>query len=251
MTEPASWLGFLPPAPGLSGAVWLGLTVAVYACAHRCSTLAKPRPWTNPLFVSTLVLMAAVTVQGAGDGVHAALAGFMLGGDWLMLMLGPAMVALALPLYDQLTKIKTMSTPFLASLLLGSCVSVGSAVGLGWVVALPQSTLWALSTKSITSPMAIRISEQLPSDALLAGGLVVVTGLFGALVAQYVFSWFKIKNKAAQGLAVGIAAHGIGTSLLWRRDPEAAAFAALALVLNGLVTVFTLTFLAGFAVAPG
>lgn len=250
MIDFASLLNSFPSPPGLIGVLWLGMTILVYVCAHRLSLSVKPRPWANPLLVSALVLIAAIGLLGTRGSVDEVLAGFMLGGDWLMVWLGPAMVALALPLYDQLHKIKMISRAFLVSLMVGSFVSAGSAVMIGWVLALPHTTLWALSTKSITSPMAIHLSQELPSDALMAGGLVVGTGVFGSLVAQSLFIWLNIKTKAAQGLAVGIAAHGIGTSLLWRRDPEAAAFAALALVLNGLLTVFTLpliAFLMGWA----
>jgi len=240
MTELMPGSVFLPPLPGTEGLVWLVLTLIVYTFAHKLCMTAKPRPWSNPLLLSALVLIGAVVLRGCDAGVDRALAGFLRGGDWLMLWLGPAMVALALPLYDQIDKIQNIGRPFVTSLIAGSLASAGSAVVLGLMFALPPTTLWALSTKSITSPMAIHLSQELPSDALLAGGLVVVTGVFGSLVAQALFTRLNIRNKAAQGLAVGIAAHGIGSSLLWRRDPEAAAFAALALVINGLLTVFTL-----------
>lgn len=234
----------LPPTPGLTGGAWLALTIIVYAGVHKLTVMSAPRPWTNPLLVSALMLMVAVLITGKNARTDEALDQFMQGGEWLMIWLGPAMVALALPLYDQLGKISSISRPFLLSLLTGSFVSAGSAVTLGWILDLPATSLWVLSTKSITSPMAIHVSRLLPSDAMLAGGLVVVTGIFGSLVAQAVFSRLRIRSKAAQGLAVGLAAHGIGTSLLWRRDPEAAAFAALALVLNGLITVFSLSLIA-------
>ena len=237
----AAQLSFsLPEFPNGFGVFWLFATLMAYGFAYRLNMSLPPRPWTNPLLVSSLILGFAVLGRGDAIGIDIALEEFMQGGDWFMFLLGPAMVALALPLYDHLDKIKNLRTPFLTSLMVGSLCSAGSAIALGWCFSLPTTSLWALSTKSITSPMAIYVSQDLPSAPLLAGSLVVITGLFGSLIAQSLFGVLKVTDKAARGVAVGVVAHGIGASLLWRRDPEAAAFAALALVLNGLVTVFVL-----------
>lgn len=230
----------LPPLPQEAGLAWgLGLVLA-YGAAHMLYT-RWPSLWTNPLLVAGLGLGALVLGVGSWQqNLDLALADFMQAGDWLLLLLGPAIVALALPLYDHLNKIKNFAAPFFFALIAGSVASVGVALVLAWLLAASETTLWLLSTKSITSPMAIQLARVLPSDPLLAGSLVVITGLFGSLVAMRVFRVFNIHSKPAQGLAIGVVAHGIGTSLLWRRDPEAAAFAALALVINGLLTVYLL-----------
>ncbi len=234
----------LPPLPQSAGIIWMLVILSAYGLAHYLNVKRQANPLTNPLLVSSFVLFGLVFARGESLGLDVALSEFMQSGNWLMLLMGPAMVALALPLYDQMHKIKTIKAPFMISLLIGSLCSAGFAVIIGWVLHLPSTSLWALSTKSITSPMALHLARELPSDPLLVGSLVIVTGLFGSLVAQGIFTFLRVKDKAAQGLAVGVVAHGIGTSLLWRRDPQAAAFAALALVLNGLITVFILPVIA-------
>lgn len=237
------WQGFqnvLPNMPQQAGLAWgLGLLL-IYGGAHRLYT-RRPSVWTNPLLVAGSGLILLVMLAGFWrNHLDLALAEFMQAGDWLLVLLGPAIVALALPLYDHLSKIKNFARPFFFGLVAGSVSSVGGALVLAWLLGAPEQTLWLLSTKSITSPMAIQLAQELPSAPLLAGSLVVITGLFGSLIAMAIFRFFNIHSKPAQGLAIGVVAHGIGTSLLWRRDPEAAAFAALALVVNGLLTVYLL-----------
>ncbi len=229
----------LPPLPQEAGLAW-GL-VWFLPMARRMLYTRWPSLWTNPLLVAGLGLGALVLGVGSWQqNLDLALADFMQAGDWLLLLLGPAIIALALPLYDHLDKIKILPPLFLLLSSLALSHQSGWALVLAWLLAASETTLWLLSTKSITSPMAIQLARVLPSDPLLAGSLVVITGLFGSLVAMRVFRVFNIHSKPAQGLAIGVVAHGIGTSLLWRRDPEASAFAALALVVNGLLTVYLL-----------
>jgi len=155
-------------------------------------------------------------------------------------LLGPATVALAVPLHAQWRRLRTMAVPLLAALLVGSLTAALSAMAIAFLLGASKATLMSLAPKSVTTPIAMGIAERLGGLPSLTAVLVIATGIVGAVCARYVFLALKISDHAVRGFAIGIAAHGIGTARAFQVSEQAGAFAALAMGLNGLLTAVLL-----------
>ena len=151
-------------------------------------------------------------------------------------LLGPATVALAVPLYAQLGKLRASLVPLAGALLVGAAVAVASAVGIAWLLGANRTTLLSIAPKSVTTPIAMGISEKLGGLPSLTAVLVVSTGILGAVLGKYVLDALGVREHSVRGFAIGIAAHGIGTARAFQVSEEAGAFSGLAMGLNGLVT---------------
>lgn len=242
----------IPPV-WLNIALWTSISLLTYAaCLKLADRLGNP-VLGNPLLWSSLVVVLLLVFAAPENNPQAALVLYEPSADILLFMLAPATVALAVPLFDNRKLIGAAVKPIMIALVAGSLTAIISALGLAMALRASPDIIATMATKSITSPMAMMLSQQIFDDktlALLAASIVIMTGLIGCVLAPPLFRWFSIKSKPAQGLAIGVAAHGIGTALLFRQDPKAAPYAALAMVVNGLLTVFLLPFfflLAGLA----
>jgi predicted murein hydrolase (TIGR00659 family) len=173
------------------------------------------------------------------------------GAKFVHFLLGPATVALAVPLYAQLGKLKRLALPLSVALLAGSLAAIASAVGIGWLFGASRETLLSLAPKSVTTPIAMGIAEKLGGLPGLTAVLVVATGIIGAVSAKYVLNALRIDDHAVRGFAVGTAAHGIGTARAFQVSEEAGAFAGLAMGLNGLATALLFPFLLWLVVRAG
>jgi len=151
-------------------------------------------------------------------------------------LLGPATVALAIPLYRQFRRMRAMAVPLSVTLMIGSTTAIVSAWLVGQWLGADEPTLISLAPKSVTTPIAMAVAEALGGLPSLTAALVITTGILGAMTAQSLFRLMRIHDAAAQGFAIGISAHGIGTARAFQISPEAGAFAALAMAANGLLT---------------
>ncbi len=158
-------------------------------------------------------------------------------------LLGPATVALAIPLYAQLGRLKRMAGPLLVALLAGSLTAAFSAVLIGKLLGASDATLFSLAPKSVTTPIAMGIAERLGGLPSLTAVLVILTGILGAVGAQWLYALLKCNDPAIRGFALGVASHGIGTARAFQISEQTGAFAALAMGLNGLLTAALLPWL--------
>ena len=154
----------------------------------------------------------------------------------LYFLIGPATVALAVPLYGQLHSIRTMWRPLGAALLVGSSAAIVSAVLVAWALGGSLETILSLAPKSASMPFALPVAERLGGLASLAAVAVAITGILGAVVARPVLNALGIENHAVRGFAVGLTAHAIGTARALQVSETAGAFSALAMGLNGIAT---------------
>ncbi|MBE0623114.1 MAG: LrgB family protein [Burkholderiales bacterium] len=216
----------------LSTTPLLGLTITllVYQGAFWVYQRANFNPLLNPvaLAVATLVLLLSLT----GTPYQT----YFDGAQFVHFLLGPATVALAIPLYAQLDKLKRLLVPLLAALLAGALTAIVSAVGIAWLLGASRTTLISLAPKSVTTPIAMGITEKMGGLPSLTAVLVVATGIIGAVTAKYVLDFLRVRDHSVRGFAVGVAAHGIGTARAFQVSEEAGAFAGLAMGLNGLAT---------------
>lgn len=182
------------------------------------------------------VALSIVTIILLLEGLDIPYSEFARGGDMILFLLGPAVVALALPLYQRRTEILKRKIPILAGIVAGAATSIVTAAGTAWVLGGSQEVVLTLVPKSVTTPIAIGIVEKIGGIIPLAAALVVLTGCLGAICGPEFCRLIGIRSKAAMGLAVGTAAHGIGTARVLGEDRFAGAVAGLAIGLNGLVT---------------
>jgi putative effector of murein hydrolase len=152
-------------------------------------------------------------------------------------------VALAVPLYRQLHALRRSLLAVSVALISGSLTAAGSAIGIGWLLGASQRTLLSLAPKSVTTPIAMGISEQIGGLPSLTAALVMMTGISGAVFGRWVLDLVRVRQWPARGLAIGVAAHGIGTARALQVNEVAGAFSGLAMGLNGLATALLLPLL--------
>jgi putative effector of murein hydrolase len=158
---------------------------------------------------------------------------YFSGAQFIHFLLGPAVVALAWPLWERRAALRRHGLALLLAALVGGSVASGSAVLLAWVVDLPHEVVLSLAPKSVTAPVAMGIADKIGGIPALAAVFAVVTGMVGALSGRTVFGWLGIRTDEAgwmvRGFALGTAAHGIGAARAMQVNADAGAYAGLAL----------------------
>ena len=226
---------YLAAAPLL----WLTLTLFAYLAGVWLNRRLNGNPLVHPVLVAMLLLISLLLLTGTSYDTY------FEGAQFIHFLLGPATVALAIPLYDNLRQVRELLWPLLLACVTGVTVAVGSAVGMAWLLGARGETLLSLAPKSVTTPIAMGIAEQIGGLPSLAAGIVLVTGAVGAVAAGPLFRLAGIRDERAQGFALGIAAHGFGTAHALTIGLRAGAFAGLGLGLAGLLTAFVLPVVAG------
>jgi predicted murein hydrolase (TIGR00659 family) len=210
--------------------LWLTITLIAYQAAYWIYARSGFNPLLNPVAIAIVALVAALKVTGTVYPTY------FEGAQFVHFLLGPATVALAVPLYAQFDKLRTLVMPLGGALLVGSVTSIASVLGIGWALGASETTLLSLVPKSVTAPIAMGIAEKLGGIPSLTAVLVILTGISGAVMAKFVLDALRISDFGVRGFAVGVAAHGIGTARAFQVSEEAGAFAGLGMGLNGLLT---------------
>lgn len=220
----------------LSASPLLGLTVTLiaYSAAYRLYEAAGMRPLLHPVVVAVALLIAFLQLSDIGY------VDYFEGAQFVHFLLGPATVALAVPLYQQIPKLRRLWLPILAATLVGVCVGALSAVGVARLLGATLDTQLTLAPKSVTAPVAMGISEQIGGLPSLTAVLVVVTGILGAVVGGRLFAWLGVRDDSVKGVAMGITAHGIGTARAFQISNEMGAFSGLAMALSALASALLL-----------
>ena len=214
----------------------VALTVLVYCLAQRIYIRFRSI-LLNPVAVSIGSIIAILLLA---DIPYTA---YHNGGRMILFLLGPSVVALALPLYRKRREINRNRLPILAGIFCGAFVSIVSASGLAWLLGGSSDVVLSLAPKSVTTPIAIGIAEKIGGVPELTAAIVVLTGCLGAICGPEFCRLVGIRSPMAIGLAVGTASHGIGTARMLEVDRLSGAVAGLAIGLNGLVTAFLLPLL--------
>jgi predicted murein hydrolase (TIGR00659 family) len=210
--------------------LWLTATLVAYIAADAVSAALHRHPLANPVLISVVLVSAILVATGTSFPAYFA------GAQFIHFLLGPATVALAVPLVRHLPELRRALVPMLAALVAGSITAIMSAVLLARLFGLSEATTRALAPKSSTAPIAMGIAEKIGADPALTAVLVILTGITGAIVVTPLMNALRLKNYAARGFAAGLAAHGIGTARAFHVNELAGTFAGIALGLNGLLT---------------
>lgn len=218
----------------------LTLTLIVYHGAFLVYRRSGFHPLANPVPIAVAVLATLLWATGTPYPVY------FEGAQFVHFLLGPATVALAVPLFEQLHRLRRLALPLFGALSAGILATTVSAIGLGWALGATPATLASLAPKSVTMPVAMGISEKIAGLPSLTAVLVMATGVFGAVSARYLFDALRIRDPAVRGFALGTIAHGIGTARAFQVSEEAGAFAGLAMGLSALFSALLLPALAGW-----
>ncbi|MGF9693446.1 LrgB family protein [Rhizobium sp. 0TCS1.26] len=210
--------------------IWLTLTVCTWIAATELSIRLKRNPLVNPVLTSILFLSVVMAVFGIPYER------FFAGAQFVHFLLGPATVAIAVPLYKQWHEVKRVLVPIGIALTVGSVIAIVSVVALGTLVGLPREVMIAFLPKSATAGVAMAVSASLGGNPSLTAVLVILTGIIGALIVTPMMNRMGIRDYAARGFAVGLTAHGIGTARAYDVDPTAGLFAGIAMALNAVAT---------------
>ncbi len=219
--------------------LWLTATLAAYVAADAIFRATGKRPLANPVLIAVALLALLLGITGTPYGTY------FEGAKFVHFMLGPATVALALPLHANRALVRQSALPLLAALLAGSLSAVLAALGIGWALGLDHATLLSLAPKSATAPVALGISENIGGSPTLTAVLVILTGIIGAIVATPLLNLLRIRDWRARGLAVGVAAHGIGTARAFQVNQTAGAFAGIGMGLNALLSAILVPLVIG------
>lgn len=210
--------------------LWLTVTLAAYVAADAVSARLRRHPMANPVLLAVVLVASLLLATGTPYRDYFA------GAQFVHFLLGPATVALAVPLARHLPDVRRAVVPMLVALVVGSFTAIASAVLLAQAFGLDHAAMLALAPKSSTAAIAMGIAEQIGADPALTAVLVILTGITGAIVVTPLMNALRLKNYAARGFAAGLASHGIGTARAFQVDPVAGDFAGIALGLNGLLT---------------
>jgi predicted murein hydrolase (TIGR00659 family) len=212
--------------------LWLTVTLLVYAAVDAVSLATHRHPLANPVLHSIWIIGAFLLLT------RTTYTTYFEGAQFVHFLLGPATVALAVPLYENRKLVIASILPMLIALVVGSATAIVSVVLLAQAAGLPHAVVMSLAPKSVTAGVAMGISEQLGADPSLTAVAVVLTGIMGAIIVTPLMNRAGITDFRARGFAAGIAAHGIGTARAFQVDAVAGVFAGIAMSLNALVTSF-------------
>ncbi|MBL8477318.1 MAG: LrgB family protein [Methyloversatilis sp.] len=208
----------------------LTLTLLAYQLAYAVYVKLGSHPLANPVAIAVALIVAILTFTGTPYAVY------FEGAQFVHFLLGPATVALAVPLYAQWPRLKKLFGASMLALVTGSVVSVVSVWLIAEAFGASDQVLRSLAPKSVTSPIGMGISEKIGGLPSLTAVLIMLTGIVGAVIGPALLKTTGTQDDAIRGFAIGMSAHGIGTARAFQISETAGAFSALAMGLNGVIT---------------
>ena len=193
----------------------------------------------NPMLIAIILIILFLTVLGIDYDVY------NRGAEYITYFLTPATVCFAIPLYEQYERLKKNWRALLTGSLAGVLASLTSILLLSILFGLTHEQYMSLLPKSITTAIGIALSGELGGIPTLTVAAIMITGVFGNICARALCRLFRIREPAAVGLAIGAAAHAIGTVLAREIGEEEGAISSLSIVVCGLLTVLAASVFAG------
>ncbi|MGE0076705.1 MAG: LrgB family protein [Bacteroidales bacterium] len=209
--------------------VVVAFTIAIYFLAQKLQTKTGI-VILNPILITVAIIIAFLMV------FHIDYSAYHNGSKYIDFFLKPAVVALGVPLYRQLEKIKKQVLNIIISQLAGCIVGIVSVVLIAKLMGAPKEVIYSLAPKSVTTPIAIEVSRTIGGVAPLTASVVIVVGIFGAIFGYSIMKLAKVKNPIAQSLSMGSAAHAVGTSKSMEISPNFGAMSSIGLIVNGIFT---------------
>lgn len=213
------------------------LTLVAYQAARLLWKRTGRHAVLNPVLVAIVLAGGVLTVLGVDYD------DYMVGGRYLAFLLGPATVALALPLHYEARLVRKAALPILVGIGVGSAVSVVMAFWATRAFGGDEQLALSMAPKAATTPVSIALAESVGGIPALTAVFTILAGVLGAVAAPAVLSLLRFRDLRVRGLAIGAVAHGIGTSRALEEHPTEGAFSALAMGLNALATALLLPLL--------
>lgn len=215
----------------LSGSPLLALilTLAAYQIGVVIYERFQRHPIANPVAIAVILVATTITV------IDMPYAKYFEGAQFVHFLLGTATVALAVPIHQGLKNLQGRLAPLLVALVAGGATSILSAVGIARLLGADASIIGGMYAKSVTAPIAMGVAERIHASPTLTAVFAVVTGILGAILARYVLDAVGSKPWWQRGFALGVAAHGIGTSRAFSVNSEAGSYSSLAMGLHGIL----------------
>ncbi|GAA0430992.1 LrgB family protein [Lentibacillus halophilus] len=211
----------------LIGIIFIVVTVLLYLFMSRLYDRFRVPilipALTTPIAVVVLLLLFGVSYDT-----------FMMGGQWIDFLLGPAIVALANPLYKQRHLLLSYIYPILGGVFIGSLVGLISGLVLAQLLGFKQELLYSILPKSVTTPVAMEIADELGGSPSLAVLFVMTAGFTGVVLGPYILNWFRVNGSLAQGMAFGSASHVIGTSKAIEYGEDTTSVSSVAMTLSAI-----------------
>ena len=211
---------------------WIIVTIVTFLFTSWLNRRVGGTPLLHPVLLALSLIILFLTLTGTDYDTY------FNGAQFIHFMLGPATVALAIPLYDHIERVKRMLFPLVIACFCGALTASLSVILVAWLLGASEGTLLSLAPKSVTSPIAIGIAEKIGGYPSLAAGLVLITGAIGCLTAPPLFRLLGIEDDAVKGFTLGLSSHGFGTAYAFEFSTLAGAFSGLAMGMTGLLTAF-------------
>lgn len=215
--------------------VWLFVTISAFQIGVRLNRACRGCAIVNPVLVAMALV---ITLLFAAEVDYASY--LEDGGSLVAAVLGPATVALAVPLYGNARRVGRALLPLACAVLVGGAVAAMTAYGLAWLLGAPEALLRSIAVKSVTAPIAIGVAEEIGGVASLAAAFAVLTGVAGCILSPWLLHRIGVTSPEAVGLATGITAHGQGTARMLAMDETAGSFASVGMGANALATALWL-----------
>jgi putative effector of murein hydrolase len=223
----------LAPSPLL----WLAVTLAAYLLGQRLQQAARGSALASPVLIAITIVASILLVT------HTSYIAYFAGARFIHLLLGPATVALAVPLARNLHHVRRHLHGIGLALFAGSLTSIISGIAIVWLLGGSHSVALSMAPKAVTTPIAMAVSQQIGGLPALTASLAILGGIIAAAVGQPLLQAFRISDWRAQGLAAGVAGSGVAAAQVAAKDSLGGAFAALGIGLNGLLTALLLPLL--------
>jgi putative effector of murein hydrolase len=218
--------------------LWLAVTLAAYVAARRAQRACNGSAFANPVLIATIAVGAIVLATGTSYRTYFA------GAQFINFLLGPVTIALAIPLAKNIKYVQRNLRSIGLALLAGSVTSIVSGAAIVWLFGGSRVVALSMAPKAVTTPIAMAVSEQIGGVPALTAALAILGGIVAAIAGQHMLQRLQINDWRAHGLAAGVAGSGVAAAQVAARDELGAAFAALAIGLNGLVTALLVPMLA-------
>ena len=216
------------------------LTLAAYEAGVTIYERANRHPFANPVAIAIVIVALTISL------IEMPYATYFVGAQFIHFLLGTATVALAVPIYQCWSALRGRVLPLLTSLLCGGAVSIVSAVGIARLLGADSTIQKAMIAKSVTAPIAMGVAERISASPTLTAVFAVSTGILGAIIARYVLDGLRMTAWWQRGFAIGVAAHGLGTSRALSINAEAGAFSGLAMGMHGVAGAVLIPLVAGW-----
>lgn len=203
-------------------------TVTIYYAATRFNKKV-PNPFTTPVIITSVIIIVILLIFQIPYDTY------MLGGDWINHLLGPAVVALAYPMYQQRDVLKKLLFPILCGTLFGATVGVSTGILLTKWAGFDQLIIRSLAPKSVTTPVAMAIADTIGGATPLAAVFVMIAGIGGVLLSSMVMKLFRMNHSVGRGVGMGCASHAIGTATIMENNHLEGSISTIAMVVSAVV----------------